>query len=77
MSYILQVRDFIPPDPWCGKAKGCFMDCNKEECEYIVSWQHDYTSVTFEIQTKVTSGMAFNSWAAVGLSRNQQMVRIF
>ena len=59
----------------CGKSKGCFTDCTKEDCDYIVSWIHDDKTVTFDIRTKVTPGTIMMSWAAIGLSSNQSMVR--
>ncbi|XP_076076307.1 uncharacterized protein LOC143047196 isoform X3 [Mytilus galloprovincialis] len=68
-----EVKDFIKPDPWCGKAKGCFMNCTDTECDYIISWTHDSQTITYDIQTKVKTGTSFNSWAAIGLSTNQEM----
>ena len=75
MINIRKVKDFIKPDPWCGKTKGCFMNCTTHECEYLVDWNHDNEYVTFEIQTKVAKGTVYNSWTALGLSYNQEMVR--
>ena len=58
-------------DPECGASKGCFVDCNGNECTYMATWRDDGQAITFELYGKPKQS---DSWIAVGFSDDTEMV---
>jgi len=60
----------------CGETKGCYRnpeDCDPLECDFLLTWMVQETTVLFEMSTTVFESDQ-SQWVAVGLSENQQMV---
>lgn len=58
-------------DHRCGDTRGCFVNCEGNDCQYVVSWHYRPEYVDFSITRKVTGGGS--KWLAIGFSSDPKM----
>lgn len=63
----------VTMDHRCGDTRGCFVNCEGNDCQYVVSWHYRPEYVDFSITRKVTGGGS--KWLAIGFSSDPKMVR--
>lgn len=61
----------VTMDHRCGDTRGCFVNCEGNDCQYVVSWHYRPEYVDFSITRKVTGGG--NKWLAIGFSSDSKM----
>ncbi|XP_056017910.1 putative ferric-chelate reductase 1 isoform X2 [Ostrea edulis] len=61
----------IKMDARCGDTRGCFVNCEGNECQYVATWQYTPEFVDFSIERKVVGGG--QRWLAIGFSNDQKM----
>ncbi|XP_062597599.1 ferric-chelate reductase 1-like [Saccostrea cucullata] len=62
---------YLPPDPDCNKTKGCFHDCRRGVCSFIISWRDREGYLDMEIRAHIPLGG--DRWVAVGFSYDNKM----
>ncbi|XP_048759187.2 putative ferric-chelate reductase 1 [Ostrea edulis] len=70
-AFTLPQGIYLPPDPECNKSKGCFHDCKRGVCSFIISWRDRKGYLDMEIKSHVPTGG--DRWVAVGLSYDNRM----
>lgn len=72
------MEPFIPPqgtylasDPECNVSKGCFDDCKRGVCTFIVSWRDRRGYLDMEVKAHIPTGG--DKWLAVGFSYDNRM----
>lgn len=61
----------VTMDHRCGDTRGCFVNCEGNDCQYVVSWHYRPEYVDFSITRKVTGGGS--KWLAIGFSSDPKM----
>ncbi|XP_052684226.1 putative ferric-chelate reductase 1 isoform X3 [Crassostrea angulata] len=61
----------VTMDHRCGDTRGCFVNCEGNDCQYVVSWHYRPEYVDFSITRKVTGGGS--KWLAIGFSTDPKM----
>ena len=72
INFILQ-GPYLASDPECNHTKGCFHDCRRGVCSFIVSWMDRRGYLDMEIRAHIPSGG--DKWMALGFSYDKRMVR--
>lgn len=64
---------YLASDPECNVTKGCFDDCKRGVCTFIVSWRDRRGYLDMEVKAHIPTGG--DKWLAVGFSYDNRMVR--
>ncbi|XP_060081001.1 putative ferric-chelate reductase 1 homolog [Ylistrum balloti] len=61
----------VTMDDTCGTSKGCFVSCEGDSCEYVVTWKHGPEYVDFEVSSKIEIDGVH--WIAIAFSNDVKM----
>ncbi|XP_071117483.1 putative ferric-chelate reductase 1 [Haliotis cracherodii] len=61
----------LPLDPGCGRTRGCFHDCQRGRCTYIVTWVEAGDVITFDM--KKIEPASSERWMAIAFSEDRLM----
>ncbi|XP_069126551.1 putative ferric-chelate reductase 1 homolog [Argopecten irradians] len=61
----------VTMDDTCGISKGCFVSCEGDSCDYVVTWKDGADYVDFEVSSKVE--MDNVNWIAIAFSSDLKM----
>uniref|UniRef100_K1RDF5 Putative ferric-chelate reductase 1-like protein n=1 Tax=Magallana gigas TaxID=29159 RepID=K1RDF5_MAGGI len=62
---------YLASDPECNVSKGCFDDCKRGVCTFIVSWRDRRGYLDMEVKAHIPTGG--DKWLAVGFSYDNRM----
>ncbi|XP_033737676.1 putative ferric-chelate reductase 1 homolog [Pecten maximus] len=61
----------VTMDDTCGTSKGCFVSCEGDSCDYVVTWKDGPDYVDFEVSSKIEMDDVY--WIAIAFSNDLKM----